>query len=104
MYSDNRSMLTATARPMLAIGCLGLGAIGLVLPLIPGIPLLIVGALLLRRRSDGATAPAPIRSHLSGAERLQLQFWLLARRITTTAESIRIARRERARRARQRDD
>jgi hypothetical protein len=45
----------------------------------------------------------PTDTRLSGAERLQLQFWLLARRITMTAESLRIARRERARRTRQRD-
>lgn len=95
-------MLAPAARPTLAVVCLGLGAIGLVLPLIPGIPLLIVGALLLRRRGRATTTPVPIRTGLSGAERLQLQFWLLARRITTTAESIRLARRERARRARQR--
>jgi hypothetical protein len=103
MYPDNRSMLAPAARPTLAVACLGLGVVGLVLPLIPGIPFLIVGALLLRRRGRGTTSPAPIRSHLSGAERLQLQFWLLARRVTTSAESIRLARLERARRVRQRD-
>lgn len=103
MYSDNRSMLAPAARPTLAVACLGLGVVGLVLPLIPGIPLLIAGALLLRRRGRDTTTPVPIRSDLSGAERLQLRFWLLARRITTTAEAIRLARRARARRARQRD-
>lgn len=103
MYSDNRSMLAPAARPTLAVACLGLGVVGLVLPLIPGIPFLIIGALLLRRRGRVTTAPVPTDTRLSGAERLQLQFWLLARRITMTAESLRIARRERARRTRQRD-
>lgn len=95
-------MLEGAAWPTLAVACLGLGVVGLVLPLIPGIPLLIIGALLLRRRGRHTTTPVPIRTQLSGAERLQLQFWLFARRVTTTAESIRLARRERARRARQR--
>lgn len=101
MYSNNRPLRESFVRPTLALACLGLGTIGLVLPLIPGIPLLIVGALLLRRDRRRAAA-LPHTGALSGAERLQLQFWLLARHITTTAESIRLARRQRTR-ARQRD-
>ena len=85
MYSDNRSLLAPLFRPTLAVACLCLGAVGLVLPLIPGIPLLIIGALLLRRRGRRAQFPVPRRDALSGAERLQLQFLLLARRATTTA-------------------
>ena len=105
MYSNNRSLRAPPARPTLALACLGLGTVGLVLPVIPGIPLLIVGALLLRRdrRREGRPAPVVRKGGLSGAQRLQLEFWLLARRITTTAESIRLARRQRMRRARQRD-
>ena len=102
MYSDERSLLASAVRPTAAVVCLGLGVIGLVLPLIPGIPLLIVGALLLRRRGPRRSPAATVhRSDLSGAERLQLQFWLLARHLTTTAESLRLARRARARRKRQ---
>ncbi len=101
MYTDSRPSLAPLLRTMAAILCLCLGVIGLVLPLIPGIPLLIVGALLLRRR--GYRAPPAIgRSGLTTFERFELQFWLLARRITTSAESIRLSRRARAR-ARQRD-
>jgi len=80
--------------------CLFLGVIGLALPLIPGIPFLIVGVLLLRRRSPVARATSMAKRGLSGFEQLELQFWLLARRATTAAESIRLARR---RRIRQRD-
>jgi hypothetical protein len=102
MYSDNRS-LAPPIRSTLGLACLGLGTVGLALPLIPGIPLLIAGALLLRGRRRGAPTTVPRRSGLSGAERLQLQFWLMARRVTMTAESIRLAHRARRRRARQRD-
>ena len=104
MYHDPRPSLVPLVRTGAAILCLFLGVIGLVLPLIPGIPLLIIGGLLLRRRrgtTRRAASTAPIvRTGLSGFEQLELQFWLLARRVTTAAESIRLARR---RRARQRD-
>ena len=103
MYHDPRPSFAPPVRTGAAILCLFLGVIGLVLPLIPGIPLLIIDGLLLRRR-HGAPRPdatAPIaRTGLSGLQQFELQFWLLARRITTAAESIRLAHR---RRARQRD-
>ena len=99
MYHDPRPSFAPPVRTGAAILCLFLGVIGLVLPLIPGIPLLIIGGLLLRRR-HGATRPdatAPIaRTGLSGLQQFELQFWLLARRITTAAESIRLAHRRRA--------
>ena len=118
MYSNDR---TRTLRPGRLIGgliCLWLGVIGLVMPLLPGIPLLIVGALLLRGHraerhdhrgqtdygADGAPAArygdAPVpssRRGLSALERLELRFWLAARRVTTSAESLRLARRARQR-------
>ena len=118
MYSNDR---TGTFRPGRLIGgliCLWLGVIGLVMPLLPGIPLLIVGALLLRRPrghraqrhdrrghahySAAATrygdAPVPTsRGGLSALEKLELQFWLAARRVTASAESLRLARRARQR-------
>lgn len=105
MYSINRPAPASMGRParyVAGMACLGLGVVGLVLPLLPGIPLLIVGGLLMRRprRPDG-DAPAPTGSRangrLSALEQLQLRFWLLARRITTRAESLRVARRARQR-------
>jgi hypothetical protein len=97
MYDQHRPSFAPLVRNGTAILCLFLGVIGLVLPLIPGIPLLIIGGLLLRRRRS-APSPAPIaRAGLSGFEQLELQFWLLARRITTAAESIRLAHRRRVR-------
>ncbi len=96
MYTDSRPSLAPLLRTSAAVLCLCLGVIGLVLPLIPGIPLLIVGALLLRRRGYRARGPLVGRSGLSTLEQFQLQFWLLARRITTSAESIRQSRRARA--------
>jgi hypothetical protein len=104
MYSDNRSPCLPLIKPVLAVGCLALGVVGLVLPLIPGIPLLIVGALLLRRRGGrGPATNATTRHGLSAAEWWQLQFWLLARRITTAAESMRLARHARTRRRARQD-
>ena len=100
MYDDPRPSLAPLLRTGAALMCLFLGVIGLALPLIPGIPFLIVGALLLRRRRPVARATPVARHGLSGFEQLELQFWLLARRVTTAAESIRLARR---RRIRQRD-
>ena len=106
MYDDPRPSLAPLLRTGAAVLCLLLGLVGLVLPLIPGIPFLIVGVLLLRRGRRGTRfAPAPrsapvARRGLSGFEQLELQFWLLARRVTTAAESIRLAHR---RRVRQRD-
>ncbi len=100
MDIKDRLLAASAAKPSLAYVCLGLGVVGLVLPLIPGIPLLIIGGLLLRRQNARATPSTPRRAGLSGAQRLQLQFWLLARRITTIAESIRVSR---ARRVHQRE-
>jgi hypothetical protein len=106
MYDDPRPSFAPLLRTGAALLCLLLGVIGLVLPLIPGIPFLIVGVLLLRRgRRHPRFAPVArfspvVRQSLSGFEQLELQFWLLARRVTTAAESIRLARR---RRVRQRD-
>ncbi len=100
MYHDPRPSLAPPLRMGAALLCLFLGLIGLVLPLIPGIPLLIVGVLLLRRRRPIAPAAPVARRGLSGFEQLELQFWLLARRATMAAESLRLARH---RRIRQRD-
>jgi hypothetical protein len=105
MYSINRPTPPSISRPArfaAGVTCLCLGVVGLALPLIPGIPLLIVGGLLLRnprRRSGDPTArTAPrARGRLSALEQLQLRVWLLARRITTRAESLRLARRARQR-------
>lgn len=104
MYSNDRTIPRVAGRPAryaAAVICLLLGAVGLVLPLLPGIPLLIVGALLLRRpRRHAGAEPAPTGSRatgLSALEQLELQFWLLARRATTWAESLRVARRARQR-------
>lgn len=97
MYTDSRPSLAPLFRPIAAILCLCLGVIGLVLPLIPGIPLLIVGALLLRRRGYRAPCGTVGRTGLTTMEQLELQFWLLARRITSGAERVRLARRARAR-------
>ncbi len=104
MYSNDRPARPAIGRPArygAGLLCLCLGVVGLVLPLLPGIPLLIVGALLLRRpRRQAGDPPAPMRTGakgLSGFEQLQLRFWMLARHITTRAESLRVARRARQR-------
>lgn len=95
MYDDPRPSLAPLLRTGAALMCLFLGLIGLVLPLIPGIPFLIVGVLLLRRRRPIARAAPVARRGLSGIEQLELQLWLLARRVTTAAESLRLARRRR---------
>ena len=104
MYSNDRTTprtLRRPARYAAAVVCLCLGVVGLVLPLLPGIPLLIVGALLMRRpRRQRGNPPAPVRTRatgLSALEQVQLRFWLLARHITTRAESWRPARRTRQR-------
>ncbi len=60
-------------RVCVAIVCLAVGLAGLVLPILPGVPLLIVGVLLLRRRT--ASTPRRRRSGLSTAQRAQLAFW-----------------------------
>ena len=86
-------------RGVAALGFLGVGAIGLLLPVIPGIPFLIVGAWLLRRRES---APLPLTSMLSRAdltplERMQVGCLLVARRVTMAAESLRVSLRTRRR-------
>jgi hypothetical protein len=90
-------------RTGVGITLLGVGAAGLLLPVVPGIPFLIAAALLLRRRE---TVRLPLTSSLSRAdltplERAQVGLLLLARRVTMAAESTRRALR--ARRLRQRD-
>jgi hypothetical protein len=67
--------------------CLLVGAVGLLLPLVPGIPLLIVGMLLLRRRQS---AP-PRGSGLSLPDRMQLAFWQLCRSLTQTLQRRRVS-------------
>jgi hypothetical protein len=101
MYRDARLGTAHCFRRCAGVFCLGLGFLGLLLPLVPGIPLLIVGGLLLRprasrRRYDRTDAyvvdtfrdHAPTRGRksgrrLSGIERLQLGFWMFCRAITT---------------------
>lgn len=98
-YTD--SVAAHSTRRDVGIVCLGLGFVGLWLPLVPGIPLLIVGSLLLRNRG---TAQRHFESYsaardfdvdavvgrrqrrfreLSGMELLQLRFWTVCRAITT---------------------
>ena len=92
------SRIGKPGRYVAAVICLCLGVIGLVLPLIPGIPLLIVGALLMRgqrRPTFDAAANEYSAAGLSLLERLELKFWLVARRVTMRAESLRRARRAR---------
>ena len=97
MYHDARTGTAYGLRRAAGVFCLGLGSVGLLLPLVPGIPFLIVGGLLMRsRRHDredtrGADAfPADPRRHspnsvdrLSATERLQLGFWRACRAVTT---------------------
>ena len=102
MYSiDHAASRTGkSGRYVAAVICLFLGVIGLVLPLIPGIPLLIVGSLLMRGQRRATFDPAANASSTAGLslfERLELRFWLLARSVTTRAESLRRARRARQR-------
>jgi hypothetical protein len=97
MDHDPRFPRAGAARTTAALACLGVGAIGLLLPIIPGIPFLIVGAWLLRRRES---APLPLTSALSRAdltplERLKIGCLLFARRLTMAAESLRTRRRQR---------
>jgi len=78
MTREHRGRSAVWLRRLLGIGFIAVGLIGLLLPLIPGIPLLLVGWLLL-----GRSAQRPARSGEShrrnfGAQ-LQLRFWLLCR-------------------------
>ena len=50
MYRDARVGTAHSLRRAVGVFCLGLGSVGLLLPLVPGIPFLIVGGLLLRSR------------------------------------------------------
>jgi len=90
-------------RTGVGVTLLGVGAVGLLLPIVPGIPFLIVGALLLRRREPTRVplTSALSRADLTAVERAQVALLLAARRVTMTAESARRALR--ARRLRQRD-
>lgn len=99
---------THSFRRTVGVFCLGLGSVGLLLPFVPGIPLLIIGGLLLRRRESSRnydhgnayayatptlrTDPAPLRGRqrvrpLSGAERLELAFWRFCLAITTRLDA-----------------
>jgi hypothetical protein len=98
MYPSDRSSWRPLLRPISAALLIAVGVIGLVLPLIPGIPLLIAGAVLLRRSDATQWRHAIARSGLTVPERLQVRGLLLLRRITTTAESLRLALRGRQRR------
>ena len=97
MYSNDRPLLARLLRRAIGVVCVCLGIIGLVMPLLPGIPLLIIGMLLLRRSRRAASAWPTNATGLSALEKIQLQFWLAARRITMSAESARLARRTRQR-------
>lgn len=97
MYRDARVGTAHSLRRVVGVFCLGLGSVGLLLPLVPGIPFLIVGGLLLRsrRRDDGEDArvadalpvDAPLHTaravRLTAIERTQLGFWMACRAITT---------------------
>jgi len=98
MYRDARLGTAQCLRRGIGVVCLGLGFVGLLLPLVPGIPLLIVGGLLLRRRASqhgdrsGAVLPrGKSVNRLSGMERMQLRFWMFCGAVTT-----RLDRRSRA--------
>lgn len=97
MYSNDPHLPARLLRRSAGVVCVCLGVIGLVMPLLPGIPLLIVGMLLLRRRRQSPAAPTPEATGLSALEKVQLHFWLTARRFTMRAESARLARRTRQR-------
>ena len=85
-------------RSTLGIACLGVGTVGLVLPLIPGIPLLIAGAMLLRGRARRNPEPLLATDRgLSRTEHARVKLLLMARRMTTAAESMRLARARRRR-------
>jgi hypothetical protein len=91
---------THSAQPLrstLGLACLGVGTVGLVLPLIPGIPLLIAGAILLRGRARRNPEPLPADRGLSRTEYTRVKLLLMARRMTTAAESMRLARARRRR-------
>jgi hypothetical protein len=102
MYRDERVGTAHCFRRGVGLLCLGLGFVGLLLPLVPGIPFLIIGGLLLRRRAstrhyargDVAVTHAMPRDpvlrrgrksvrELSGLEQMQLGFWMFCRAITT---------------------
>jgi uncharacterized membrane protein YbaN (DUF454 family) len=110
VYRDRDLPAARFIRRGLGVVCLAIGVIGLLLPVLPGIPLLIVGALLLRRpgridnRMDHRTTSLGRTdiSHgrhaaprLSMSEQLQLGFWIVCRSITTRLD----ARARRAHRA-----
>ncbi len=85
--------------------CTLLGLIGLVLPIVPGILFLVLAALCFQRasRSDWSDRPRAASAlgdrferaaapALRASQRIQLQFWLLARRLLGGAGSQRTAR------------
>ena len=94
MDRDNRVATTTFIRRGIGGICLGIGLIGLLLPLIPGIPFLIVGGLLLRPRRLRRDEPRERRGktgkrvgQLDVAQQLQLAFWKLCRSITTRLDA-----------------
>jgi|APFre7841882724_1041349.scaffolds.fasta_scaffold138152_2 hypothetical protein len=97
MYSNDRPLLARLLWRAIGVVCVCLGVIGLVMPLLPGIPLLIVGILLLRRRGRPGAERTTDATGLSAFEKIQVQCWLAARRITMSAESARLTRRTRQR-------
>jgi hypothetical protein len=100
MDHDLRPARTDALRSGAALALLGIGALGLLLPIVPGIPFLVAGAWLLRSRRP--TRPLPLTSALSRVEpmpreRLLIGCLLAARRLTMAAESLRLAVRARRR-------
>jgi hypothetical protein len=101
MYRDARVGTSHCLRRRIGVFCLAVGFVGLLLPLIPGIPLLIIGGLLLRPRhsrqryerhagyvtdtfrDDATRRGGRPRRRLSAGERLQLGFLMFCRAITT---------------------
>jgi len=96
MYRQDR-VAVRPLRQVAACVLLAIGTIGIVLPLIPGIPFLIAGALLLPRADAIGWRRAIRHAGLTMSERVQVQLLLIARRITMAAEALRRARRARQR-------
>lgn len=74
---SRRSPLLSAARFMCGIACIAIGLVGILVPLLPGIPFLILGAALLATRPKRTQATG-----LTRLERLELRGWLMLRRVT----------------------